>query len=304
MKEYTVTVRTLDGSSRKTTEVPFDMNLGDFREAASEVLGLSGSPSCLIYEETHQVVKENTNFEELNIKNGTVFIVAPIVDGGGDQNLPQKTNDLFLRVTYQDKTSEVSVPEDTTVYLLLASSLDSFIRQNDLDVKENHNYKALLRRTNQFLKKTNTLFQESITNNDELIIVRDLEDPIDKLKLGYQVPPSFSDKLDISAPVSIPKREDMAVSLVPVDIVYRLEEYRSDQQYWESTMWALVGAILGVVVNWSTSEPLVISKMSVIILIMLLVFSFITLSSALKYRKRADRIKERMLASVKPTNPD
>ncbi len=315
MREYTVSVKTVDGATQKTTEVPSDMSIADFREAATEILGLSQFTTILVNEKTQEVVKDILTFEELGVEDGQVFILVPEAvggggqyppkaAGGGGQYPPKKINALFLRVTYQNQTSNVSVAEDTTIYLLIAASLNNFIRKDIPEIKETNNYKALLKRTNSFLKKTNTLAQENLLNNDELIIVHDLEDPIDRLKFGYQVPQNTLDKLDISAPVSIPKREDMAVLLVPADIVYRLEEYRSDQHHWESIMWTLVGAILGVLVNWSTSEPLVISKVSVIIITLLFIFSSITFSSAIKYKKRANKMKERMMNSLKPANPD
>jgi hypothetical protein len=302
MQEFTVTVRTLDGTGRKTTEVPLDMTLGDFREAAAEILGLSGIPTSLVDEKTNQVFRDGLTFQESNIENGAVFVLVPEAEGGGVETSTKKVNELFLRVTYRDKFSEVSVPEDATVYFLMAATFNNLIKQGISNIEETNNYKALLKRTNEFLKKTNTLAQESVLDNDELIIVHDLEDPIDRLKLGYRVPQNAIDRIDISAPVSIPKREDMTVSLVPADIVYRLEEYRSDQQHWESIMWTLVGAILGVLVNWATSDPLVVSKVSVIILVIFFVFTSIALTSAIRYRRRAEKMKERMMNSMKSSN--
>ena len=308
MKEYTVSVRTVDGSFKKTTEVPSDMILRDFKEAAAEILGLSGIPTYLIHEETHQLVKDNLTFKELDINDGAVFVLVPEAEGGGDDRLlhrpPSKVNELFLKVIYQDQCTELSVSENTSIYLLLTSALNIFLEQEVSEIHETNNYKILLKRTNKFLNKTKDLAQENILNNDELIIVLDLKDPIDQIQADYQIPQNIQDGFSISAPVSIPKQKDMAISLIPADIVYRLEEYRSDQHYWESVMWTLVGAILAVIVNWSTSETLVISRTSVVILMMLFIFLVITFTSATKYRKRADKMKKQMISTFKSDYPD
>jgi hypothetical protein len=188
MNQITVTVKNLSGDFRKTTDVPLDMTLGDFRQEAAQIAGLSGIPSCLIEEETNKVVRDNLTFNELGIQDGAVFILIPEAEGGGI-------------------------------------------------------------------------------------------------------------RLDISAPINIPDLEEMTVLLVQADIVHRLEEYRSDQQHWEAIMWTLVGAILGVLVNWITNEPIVISKISVLAIILFTIFACIALASVTKYRKRAETMKERILSS-------
>jgi len=106
-------------------------------------------------------------------------------------------------------------------------------------------------------------------------------------------------RLSISAPINIPDLEEMTVLLVQADIVYRLEEYRADQQHWEAIMWTLMGAILGVLINWTTSEPIVISKISILAIIIFSIFACIALASVIKYRKRAEKMRERVLNSKK-----
>jgi hypothetical protein len=94
-------------------------------------------------------------------------------------------------------------------------------------------------------------------------------------------------RLDISAPINIPDLEEMTILLVQADIVYRLEEYRSDQQYWEAVMCTLMGAILGIIINWVTNEPISISKISILAIILFSIFACIAFGSAIKYRNRA-----------------
>lgn len=187
-QRITVTVRNLSGDFRKTTDVPLDMKLGDFRLAAAKIAGWSSIPVCLVEEKTNKVLRDNSTFGELGIQNGTVFILSPEAEGGGT-------------------------------------------------------------------------------------------------------------RLNISAPINIPDLEEMTVLLVQADVVYRLEEYRSDQQHWEAIMWTLVGAILGVLVNWITNEPIVISKISILAIIMFSILACIAFASVVKYRKRAEKMKERVLNS-------
>jgi hypothetical protein len=99
---------------------------------------------------------------------------------------------------------------------------------------------------------------------------------------------------DVSAPIYVPDREDIAILLVPFDTVHRLEEYRAEHQYWEVVMWTFIGSILGVIVNWTTSQPIIFSKVSVILLIMLTIFTVIAFASSIKYKKRVEKIKEKM----------
>ncbi len=107
----------------------------------------------------------------------------------------------------------------------------------------------------------------------------------------------------LGAPIFIPNRDSLAIGLVPSDIVYRLEEYRSDQMKWETILWIFVGAILGIVVNWITSEPLVISRASLVVVVILVIISIIIGVNAREYRKRADEMKSKILDFHKSSRP-
>jgi hypothetical protein len=190
MKEITVTVKNAYKDFTKSVDIPVDMKVEEFKQAAAEMAGLSNIPVLLIDEGTNKVLQDNLTFDELNAKDGDVFVLHPDGEGGGV-------------------------------------------------------------------------------------------------------------RLNISAPINIPDIEEMTVLLVQADVVSRLEEYRSDQQHWESIMWTLIGAVLGVLVNWVTSEPMVISKVSILVIVLFLVFSFIAFTAAFKYRKRAEKMKDRILSSRK-----
>ena len=52
---------------------------------------------------------------------------------------------------------------------------------------------------------------------------------------------SYDQEYEYSAPVHFPKREKLARSLVPSDLVYKLEEYRSDQSHISAVFYSLLG---------------------------------------------------------------
>jgi hypothetical protein len=82
MNQITVTVRNLSGDFRKTTDVPADMTLGDFKQAAQEMAGLSSVPCSLVLEKTNKVMRDSDTFESAGIESGSVFILTPEAEGG------------------------------------------------------------------------------------------------------------------------------------------------------------------------------------------------------------------------------
>jgi hypothetical protein len=99
---------------------------------------------------------------------------------------------------------------------------------------------------------------------------------------------------EFSAPVTIPSRESLTIGLVRSDLVYQLEEYRSDQRRWETLTTILVGAALGIVVNWVTGEPIIITRASVIILITFIGLSFAIWLIARDFSRRATTLKQKI----------
>ncbi len=82
MEEITVTVKNLSGDFKKTTEVPLDMLLGDFREAAKELANLSNVPCTLVLEKSNKVMRDNDTFQSAGITSGSVFVLTPEAEGG------------------------------------------------------------------------------------------------------------------------------------------------------------------------------------------------------------------------------
>lgn len=82
MEQITVTVRNLGGDFKKTTEVMLDLTLGDFREEAQKMAGLSTVPCTLVLEKTNKQMKDSETFQSADIQSGAVFILAPEAQGG------------------------------------------------------------------------------------------------------------------------------------------------------------------------------------------------------------------------------
>lgn len=106
-------------------------------------------------------------------------------------------------------------------------------------------------------------------------------------------------EINITAPVYFPPRDSLAINLVSTDLVYRLEEYRSDEKRFETILFTIIGAIIGVVVNWATTEPLMFSKTSIVIIILLSIFAVLSGIAMRDYRSRANQIKTSMLSQNK-----
>lgn len=99
----------------------------------------------------------------------------------------------------------------------------------------------------------------------------------------------------VSAPVEIPTPEQMTVKLVPFHQVTKWDEARSDGQIWFSVLFALIGAILGILGEWFTSPQLEITRPSIVLTVVLIALGVpIFLMACCRYKRRADRIKKDM----------
>ncbi|NER49197.1 MAG: hypothetical protein F6J92_21380 [Symploca sp. SIO1A3] len=82
MSEITVTVKNLSGDFCKTADAPADMTLGDFKQGAQEMAGLTSVPCSLILEKTNKVMRDSDTFQDASIESGSVFILTPEAEGG------------------------------------------------------------------------------------------------------------------------------------------------------------------------------------------------------------------------------
>jgi len=109
---------------------------------------------------------------------------------------------------------------------------------------------------------------------------------------NHPVPSEKASEYYITAPVEIPTREQMTVKLVPLHLMTRLEEARSDGKFWGAVFWAVVGAFFGIVCNWVTSDPINITTCSLVVMAILVVVGSLTFFGGVrKYHSRAQSIK-------------
>ena len=103
----------------------------------------------------------------------------------------------------------------------------------------------------------------------------------------------------LTAQVILPLPEDMAVRLVPVESVRRLEEYRGDGDMWIAVAAGFGGAILGVFVNLVTGGE--IKAETWIVTTVFLLMAAVSGWSACQYRRRGDRLSRDILRRGRPT---
>lgn len=82
METITVTVRTVDGNFKKTTDVPLDMLIQDFKEQAQELANLSSVPCELILDRTNKVLRGSDTFQGAGIQSGSLLTLTPNAEGG------------------------------------------------------------------------------------------------------------------------------------------------------------------------------------------------------------------------------
>lgn len=102
----------------------------------------------------------------------------------------------------------------------------------------------------------------------------------------------------LTADVVLPPADTMAVRLVPVHQLERLEEYRSDENWSFLFLGTFFGAILGIFSNWAANEPLTISRFSVILLILLVLLSSIMVAWLYRLRNRTNNILGKILSGT------
>jgi hypothetical protein len=113
------------------------------------------------------------------------------------------------------------------------------------------------------------------------------------LYLPNESPQTFdTDAVTVTAPVELPTQEQMKVKLVPLHLLTRFEESRSDEQYWGSVFWALFGTIAGAVIAWVTADPINITIPSIIVVGIVTVIAVIIFMSYRKYKSRADDLRK------------
>ena len=72
---------------------------------------------------------------------------------------------------------------------------------------------------------------------------------------------------------------------------------RSDERRWGSVGWTFVVAILGVLVEWVASDPIHITRPSIVLIATFAAVSFFTFKAACDYRHRAQGARTEMTRS-------
>lgn len=102
---------------------------------------------------------------------------------------------------------------------------------------------------------------------------------------------------EITARVILPPSELTDVQLLPSGMLERLEEYRSDENLAYLLVGAFGGAILGILSNWATNDPFVITRFSVVLLILILLLTATSIFWAWRLKKRADSVKRQIFSN-------
>ena len=80
-EQITVTVKTVDGSFKKSVDVPVDMSIKDLCDGAKEQANLSSVP-CNLMDSQNNELQESDTIQSAGIKNGTTLTLVPQTEGG------------------------------------------------------------------------------------------------------------------------------------------------------------------------------------------------------------------------------
>jgi hypothetical protein len=97
---------------------------------------------------------------------------------------------------------------------------------------------------------------------------------------------------DLTARVVLP--EDMAVQLVPSNLLEHLDEVRSDENKAYLLIGIFAGAEVGIVVNWTTDDKFTITRPSLVLMALFGVLLFISAGWAWLLNLRGTKLKKRL----------
>ena len=110
-------------------------------------------------------------------------------------------------------------------------------------------------------------------------------------KLQELVESMVSSKGELSAPISMPAPEDMAVKLVSSSSLDRLDEYHGDQTLFQTLFGVFAGAGLGLLIGIVTAPQPSITAWSGLTLGVFVTASAVFLVQALRIRGRASKVR-------------
>ena len=109
---------------------------------------------------------------------------------------------------------------------------------------------------------------------------------------------------ELKARLLLPPQDVTDVRLLPSNALERLEEYRTDENVVFLLIGVFGGAILGILSNWATSDPFVIMRFSIVLMILLGVLAGGCVWWAWRLRQRAEKVKERMFCGEGAAGPE
>lgn len=103
----------------------------------------------------------------------------------------------------------------------------------------------------------------------------------------------WDESVDLLAPVYLPSRSSLAVTLVDSNLVYKLEEYRNDGSFTTAFFWSLIGALLGVFYDLIKTNSFPLNIQNIAFLIVLGAFTMASGGFSLTFFLRAKtKLKE------------
>jgi hypothetical protein len=109
---------------------------------------------------------------------------------------------------------------------------------------------------------------------------------------------------ELTAPVLLPRAEDMQVQLVASHSLDRLEEYRADESSYHLLIGIFGGAIFGILSNWFTNEKLTMTRFSIVFIVFLGILTAGSICKLIGIRRRVEKLRARMLrANFPPAIP-
>lgn len=103
----------------------------------------------------------------------------------------------------------------------------------------------------------------------------------------------------LTADIVLPSADAMAVRLVPVHQLERLEEYRSDENWGFLLIGTFLGGVLGILVNAANTDNFAFSRPSIVLMGVMFVLTVLSLLWTIRLKKRAIEITKGMIPGKK-----
>ena len=187
---------------------------------------------------------------------------------------------VVIATTTATKAWDITVPVDIPIGHLIAK----IIKEPSLDFAKRDqsgndiNYCLKWVEGKRFLEDYENLRLAGVKEGDTLVII----------SVDAKQQTNIASSTMFSVPILVPEQEREPIILIRTDRLQLMEGYRSEQNKWFSIGWAFIGGVIGIVVNWITSENIVISKPSIILIFVFAAIGFMSLFTARHFEKKAE----------------